>query len=71
MSYYEIGEKLGEGGFGSVYRATHSVTRERVAVKFIDLSRYERTKYSDLAYKEVRSLMSLSHPNIIHLKNAF
>ena len=32
---YELGEKLGEGGMGSVFAATHIVTGKRMAVKLI------------------------------------
>ena len=32
---YEIGEVLGEGGFGTVHKGTHIENRENVAIKYV------------------------------------
>jgi serine/threonine protein kinase len=36
-----IGETIGEGGFGFVRKATHLATGQTVAVKICPLSRYD------------------------------
>lgn len=32
---YKLGEKLGEGSYGKVYKAVHHKTKEEVALKYI------------------------------------
>ncbi len=33
-----MGEEIGEGGFGKVFKAIHKTTGEPVAVKYMDIS---------------------------------
>ena len=35
---YTMGEEVGEGGFGKVFKAIHKVTGAAVAVKYINVS---------------------------------
>jgi len=37
---YKILEKLGQGGFGKVYKAQHIITKQLVAIKYIDITQY-------------------------------
>lgn len=37
---YIMGDEIGEGGFGKVFKATHKVTGENVAVKYMNISEY-------------------------------
>jgi tetratricopeptide (TPR) repeat protein len=72
---YELGEKLGEGGMGSVYRAYDRLTKTEVALKSInvDPERLRFNSRSDNAdlhlalANEFRTLASMRHPNIIEV----
>ena len=43
--HYEFGETIGEGGFSTVYRATHKSSGEKVAVKVLHKSIMFDSKY--------------------------
>jgi protein kinase len=57
---------LGDGAFGTVYKAVNSKTGEVVAIKKM------KAKYTSweecLELREIKSLRKLSHPTIIKLK---
>src|SRR5688500_11611858 len=64
LGSYEIGERIGAGGMGEVYRATDATLGRQVALKILPeavaadeerLARFDR---------EAKILASLSHPNI-------
>jgi len=64
LGQYRLEEKIGDGGMGTVYRASHALLRRPTAVKLLlpdranseDLRRFET---------EVQQTARLSHPNII------
>ena len=66
LGQYTLEEKIGEGGMGVVYRATHAMLRRPAAIKLLlkkaateaDLARFER---------EVQLTSRLAHPNTISI----
>jgi hypothetical protein len=66
LGQYTLEEKIGEGGMGVVYRATHAMLRRPAAIKLLlpdraqpkDLARFER---------EVQQTSRLAHPNTISI----
>ncbi|CAE6479739.1 unnamed protein product [Rhizoctonia solani] len=61
---YAILEKLGEGTFGEVHKATHTVTRKVVALKRI-LMHNEKEGLPVTALREIKILKMLSHPSVV------
>ena len=58
---YVLGEPLGRGGMGAVYRAQHEKTGNRAAVKTVDAAR--PSNLSGLR-REIAALARVSHPRI-------
>ncbi len=64
---YRIGEPLGRGGMGSVFRAVHEKTGERVAVKLIAQHVADEARFRRRFDAEVKTLQRLRHRGIVRL----
>ncbi|QDT68043.1 Serine/threonine-protein kinase PknB [Planctomycetes bacterium MalM25] len=64
---YQIGEPLGKGGMGAVYRAVHEETKEVVAVKVLSPHLAAAEGFRDRFQAEVESLKALRHAGIVRL----
>ncbi|OMJ74518.1 hypothetical protein SteCoe_26520 [Stentor coeruleus] len=64
---YRIGNKLGDGAFGSVRKITHRVTGEARAVKTIHKKNLKSEEERQTFFNEVSVLRTLDHPNILKL----
>ncbi|CEL61904.1 Cytokinesis protein sepH OS=Aspergillus niger (strain CBS 513,88 / FGSC A1513) GN=sepH PE=3 SV=1 [Rhizoctonia solani AG-1 IB] len=62
--HYSLGDCIGKGQFGSVYRALNLTTGQMVAVKQLALDGLSADEVKSLK-KEVDLLKSLSHPSIV------
>ncbi|KAL4199387.1 hypothetical protein AMTRI_Chr03g144700 [Amborella trichopoda] len=66
MDRYKIIKEVGDGTFGSVWRAINRQTCEVVAVKKMKRKYYSWEECMNL--REVKSLRKMNHPNIVKLK---
>ncbi|GAA5841123.1 hypothetical protein JCM11251_008023 [Rhodosporidiobolus azoricus] len=64
---FKLAEKLGQGAFGSVYKALNWTTGETCAVKQIDLSHIPKSELPDIMC-EIDLLKNLHHPNIVQYR---
>lgn len=68
-STYLLTEKLGAGGWGSVYKCTHQLLQKTLAIKLLH-KHMVKDRNSLLRFqREARILSSLSHPNIIGIED--
>ncbi|XP_068649768.1 cyclin-dependent kinase F-4-like [Aristolochia californica] len=66
MDRYKVIKEVGDGTFGSVWRAMNKQTGEIVAIKKMKRKYYSWEECMSL--REVKSLRKMSHPNIVKLK---
>ncbi|KAF6174864.1 hypothetical protein GIB67_026352 [Kingdonia uniflora] len=66
MDRYNIIKEVGNGTFGSVWRAINKLTGKIVTIKKIKRKYYSWDEWINL--REVKSLRKMNHPNIVKLK---
>ncbi|XP_058085551.1 cyclin-dependent kinase F-4 isoform X2 [Magnolia sinica] len=66
MDRYKVIKEVGDGTFGSVWRAINKQTGEVVAIKRMKRKYYSWEECMNL--REVKSLRKMNHPNIVKLK---
>jgi hypothetical protein len=66
LGQYTLGEKIGEGGMGVVYRARHALMRRDTAVKLLLPNRADAAAIARFE-REVRVTCQLAHPNTIQV----
>jgi eukaryotic-like serine/threonine-protein kinase len=64
IAHYRIVAKIGEGGMGTVYRATDTKLGREVALKVLRASLAGDPEYMARFQREAKVLASLNHPNI-------
>ncbi len=60
-SKYCILELVGQGQFGQVFRATHKISGQVVALKELEKNRFSTAKF----LRELHFMISLQHPNVV------
>ena len=66
MDRYKIIKIVGDGAYGSVYKALNAATGEVVAIKKM---KKKFTSWEEcMSLREIKSLRKLNHPNIVKLK---
>ena len=64
---FEVGEEIGRGGMGSVYRAKQLDLDRELAVKFIHASLVEDEDAVNRFLREANLIAKLDHPNIVRI----
>jgi serine/threonine protein kinase len=59
---FQLEEKVGEGSFGSVYKAVHKYTKFVIAMKSLELNGTQ----SEEILKEIEILKRCRHPNVVN-----
>ncbi len=67
---YRLGDLIGEGGMGKVYRAVHEFMGRPVAVKVINSALTNDTTNATRFFQEIKALAKLCHPNIVSIYDA-
>ena len=64
---YTLGELLGSGGMGRVYRAYDERLKREVALKVMAEHYAQTPEFVERFEREIRNVASLSHPNVIRV----
>jgi serine/threonine-protein kinase len=62
---YKVDKKIGEGGMGAVYSATHPMIGKRAAIKVISAALGSNAEAVGRFVQEARSVNQIGHPNIV------
>ena len=68
---YRLDERLGEGGMGEVWAATHVITRRRVAMKFLRGRASIRADMRQRLLREARAASVVKHPSVVEVLDVF
>ncbi len=64
---YQVEERLGKGGMGTVYRVLDRAAQRQVALKLLDQKAAQSRTISALFEREYHTLAQLAHPRIIEV----
>lgn len=67
LGEYEVLKNIGEGSFGHVKLAIHTLTGQKVALKYFSKARIKSMKLGARVTREIQYLRLLDHPHIIKI----
>jgi serine/threonine protein kinase/formylglycine-generating enzyme required for sulfatase activity len=70
LGEYQLLEKLGEGGMGTVYKALHTKLDRIVALKLLPQERVDDARRLARFEREMKAVGRLNHPNIVQAYDA-
>ena len=70
LGQYEVLEKIGQGGMGTVYKALHTRLKRLVAVKILPAHRLADPRAVARFFREMEAVGRLDHPNLVRAHDA-
>ncbi len=70
LGQYRLVTKLGQGGMGEVYEATHTSLHRTVALKLLHSGRFKDASAVERFRREMKAIGQLDHPNIVRATDA-
>lgn len=70
VGHYQLVEKLGQGGMGTVYRGFHTKLKRTVAVKLLPADRHRSSHAVARFHREMEAVGRLDHQNIVRAHDA-
>ena len=70
LGQYQLLEKLGSGGMGTVYKARHTKLKRLVAIKVLPSDRVANESAVARFHREMEAVATLDHPNIVRAYDA-
>ena len=70
-SVYKLGEVLGQGSFGKVYKCRSTVTNQDYAIKIVTKESLNHPVLHKLMRQELEVLANVNHPNIMRIYELF
>ncbi|MHC4661927.1 MAG: serine/threonine protein kinase [Planctomycetota bacterium] len=67
---YDIQEKVGAGGMGTVYRAVQRSLKKTVAIKVLPPQLADNEQFVERFLREAKALAKLNHPNVVQVIDA-
>mgnify|MGYP003405038799 CR=1 FL=1 len=68
IGYYLLGKTIGEGTFGKVKLATHTLTGEKVAIKILEKAKILENEEIERINREIKFLKKLKNPSLLNSK---
>jgi serine/threonine-protein kinase len=67
LGRYQVLERIGDGGMGTVYMAEHTTILKKFAVKVLSAELSLRPDHVDRFMREARSASMINHPNVVEI----
>jgi eukaryotic-like serine/threonine-protein kinase len=67
LGRYQVLERIGDGGMGTVYLAEHTTILKKFAVKVLSAELSLRADHVDRFMREARSASMINHPNVVEI----
>jgi serine/threonine protein kinase len=68
---YMLLDLIGEGSFGTVYRASEMATRDLYAVKTIQKAHLNRNEVRTMVFNEIDIGRNIDHENVINMHRLY
>ncbi|MBK8481590.1 MAG: HEAT repeat domain-containing protein [Proteobacteria bacterium] len=65
LGNYRLSQRIGEGGMGVIYRATHALIGRQAAIKVLSSAHSSNPSVIERFHREARAASRLGHPHII------